>query len=355
MGLFTPSPEKKFEKAKKYYQQMKYSKAYELFSDVAHNSKGELNHQAVFHLAEMNRKGLGTQENHSLAASQYEHLARWGNVDAMRQISLYYIHGEGGKLRNFGEAFKWCGRAVESGETEAKNAWEQFYDPKYKDPVTGWETTLDSVEEAFQNYKPDQFIKNYPEDYDAFYPSVILCWLAAQDGSARAQRLLGDMFLRGLSVRTDWDEAHYWYEKAGEQRDMQACFCLGEMFAHGSEEYLEIEDALYWYEKAGELGNAQAYFYAAALKEASMVDDEYSVDALDSVICYYQKAADLGHKEAKELLETLTALRKACYDYYENGCDFELDETDHERTFKTLVNQYEAGLAASGRLAKFKP
>lgn len=316
MGLFTPSPEKKFEKAKKYYQQMKYSKAYELFGEVAGGTKGELHRQALFQLAEMNRKGLGTKEDHSMAARQYEALARQGNVEAMKQISLYYIHGQGVERRNFGEAFKWCRRAVDLGETQAKQAWEQFCDPTHKDPVTGWESTLDGIEDAFESFTP--YVKHYPKNYDDFYPFVILCWLAAQDGSARAQRLLGDMFSLALSVRDDVEEAFYWYEKAAAQNDAQAYFCMG------------------------------------TIHERIMVDNEYTVERFDDVISDYRKAAELGHREAQEALKTLAPLRDACCEYEECWPGKDADELETaEKRFGQLREAYEAELAASGRLAKY--
>ena len=69
-----------------------------------------------------------------------------------------------------------------------------------------------------------------PRDYEE---AARLYRLAAEWGSAEAQRALGDMYSRGLGVADSDDEAARWYRLAAERGDADAQQSLGRMYYFG--------------------------------------------------------------------------------------------------------------------------
>jgi len=66
------------------------------------------------------------------------------------------------------------------------------------------------------------------------------CKVKADQGNAKAQYNLGQMYRRGAGVAQDYKEAVRWYRKAVEQRNDKARYWLGVMLARGqgvSEDY----------------------------------------------------------------------------------------------------------------------
>lgn len=121
-----------------------------------------------------------------------------------------------------------------------------------------WDECIELIDEVFSSYKPSETNSHYTEEYDDFYPYVISCWLAAQEGVARAQLMIGDMYACGMGLSVDTIEAEYWYQKAGEQGYAQAYFCMGilQVYEMSLDEYTvcELENVMENYQKAIDLG-----------------------------------------------------------------------------------------------------
>lgn len=62
--------------------------------------------------------------------------------------------------------------------------------------------------------------------------SQVLLKLAKQ-GQAEAQRMLGNLYDKGLGVAQSYEKAVRWYRKAAEQRDPAAQYHLGLKYANG--------------------------------------------------------------------------------------------------------------------------
>ena len=56
---------------------------------------------------------------------------------------------------------------------------------------------------------------------------------AADQGYARAQAILGDMYFEGHGVDQNYAEAMRWYRKAADQGEAKAQFNLGVMYENG--------------------------------------------------------------------------------------------------------------------------
>ena len=87
-------------------------------------------------------------------------------------------------------------------------------------------------------------------------------WLrnAAEQGDARAQYTLGDMYYSGNGVKINKSEAANWYKKAAEHGYAYAQCILGDMYYNGDGFRINKSEAAKWYRKAAEQGDAQAQF-----------------------------------------------------------------------------------------------
>ncbi|MDX7743839.1 tetratricopeptide repeat protein, partial [Aeromonas dhakensis] len=81
---------------------------------------------------------------------------------------------------------------------------------------------------------------------------------AAQQSDAKAQFLLGSMFVQGMGVAQDDKQAVTWFRKAAEQGDAKAQSMLGSMYVQGKGVAQDYKQAVAWTRKAAEQGNAKA-------------------------------------------------------------------------------------------------
>ena len=82
----------------------------------------------------------------------------------------------------------------------------------------------------------------------------------AEQGDAKAQYNLGNMYRRGEGVPQDYILAYKWYKLAAEEGYAEAQYNLGTMYDLGSEGVVPKDDqlAIKWYKLAAEQGHARA-------------------------------------------------------------------------------------------------
>ena len=81
----------------------------------------------------------------------------------------------------------------------------------------------------------------------------------ADQGDARAQSSLGQMYFEGLGVPQDYQEAAKWFRLAGNQGDAYAQITLGVMYAQGQGVPQDFGHAAHWYRLAAEQGEGPAH------------------------------------------------------------------------------------------------
>ncbi|MDR3640771.1 MAG: caspase family protein [Humidesulfovibrio sp.] len=95
--------------------------------------------------------------------------------------------------------------------------------------------------------------------YKGNYPEAERLYLkAAEQGHARAQLRLGNMYSQSQGIRQDFREAVKWYRKASEQENAEAQFDLGVMYHKGQGVPQNYSEALKWYSKAAKQGYDKA-------------------------------------------------------------------------------------------------
>ncbi len=117
---------------------------------------------------------------------------------------------------------------------------------------------------------------DYQKGLDAYnrkdYNTALKEWipLAANRGDARAQAILGYMYVKGLGVSQNYKTAVKWYTLAAEQGNAAAEHNLGFMYHQGQGVPRNYKTAVKWYTLAAEKGIADAQhnlstMYAAGL------------------------------------------------------------------------------------------
>ena len=125
---------------------------------------------------------------------------------------------------------------------------------------------------------------------------------AAAAGDADAQYKLAALYLAGVGVPRDRNEALNWLEKAAAQNHAAAQYQLGRLYDSLNSSFRNPVKAHEWWEKASALGNADAQ-NALALKYAIgyLIDDYYPQDPCRAIALREQAAAQ-GHPQAQTSL-----------------------------------------------------
>ena len=128
--------------------------------------------------------------------------------------------------------------------------------------------------------------------------------LAAQDGHADAQLLLGDAFKLGNTVRQDPAVARKWYQKAADQGAPQAAFELGHLYAKGLGGAKDDARAMEYF-----LLSAQAGYMAAQRLLGMLYERGIGVaPSKATAIQWYGMAARQGDQEAAQALDRLRSV-----------------------------------------------
>jgi len=122
---------------------------------------------------------------------------------------------------------------------------------------------------------------------------------AAKTGDAKAQYLVGKIYIEGTGVKKDTKQAYEWFSKSADQGYGASRYELGKMFADGNGVRQNYYTAAKWYRLAATFNNnADAQFRLGELHfNGRGVEHDYG-----KAIAYYTKAAGQGHAAAQYLL-----------------------------------------------------
>jgi TPR repeat protein len=128
----------------------------------------------------------------------------------------------------------------------------------------------------------------------------------AEDGEAKAQCDLGRMYMLGLGVSQDYQQAAKWYERAAEQRLAAAQFMMGFLYERGKGVRRDYAPALNYYRAAADQGHA-----TAANNLASLYLHGLGVAKnIGAALRWYQFSAEHGDATGQSNLATLYFLGK---------------------------------------------
>ncbi|MCP4176921.1 MAG: protein kinase [bacterium] len=220
---------------------------------------------AMYNLGYMYMNGFGTEVDYVKAFNWFMKSAELGNPDAMFEIGYMYYKGLG-RRENIAKAYKWFVLAAKNDISEAMYYVASIYmNKKEYGPARWW------------------FIKS------------------ADKGNSYAMNFLGDIYIKGLSVKKNYDKAFDYYEEAAEKGNAAAMLNLGMMYSKGIGVSQNYSTALNWYQKSFDRDNKNAGYELELLYRKGFGSEDDHEMAYEK----YQKMADKGNYAAMILLGTL--------------------------------------------------
>jgi len=120
----------------------------------------------------------------------------------------------------------------------------------------------------------------------------------AEEGDAKAQYKIGEMYEKGRGTPKDLKQAFKWYQKASEQYYMKAQYRLGYMYYSGAGVSINKAKAFTFLRKPAAHGNVRAQFYLGHLYSTGQGVEKDTQKAL----MWYRRSSLGGFKLAKKLL-----------------------------------------------------
>ena len=159
----------------------------------------------------------------------YRRAAEMGDLDAMRNLGVYYEYGKGGLTKDEAKAVEWYKKAAEAGNAKAMYGLGYCY-------FNGRGGLTKDETKAVEWYQK-----------------------AAEAGNARAMCNLGNFYEYGKGGLTkDEAKAVEWYQKAAEAGYARAMYTLGKCYEDGKGGLTKDETkAVEWYQKAAEAGDEE--------------------------------------------------------------------------------------------------
>ncbi|MBA4750503.1 MAG: SEL1-like repeat protein [Alphaproteobacteria bacterium] len=234
-------------------------KAFELYAKAAEDFDDD---EAQYGLAYAYHHGWGVAQDIPLAHRWYKEAAEKGHTAAALSLGELFYYGHLGEV-NFEEAAFWYGQAAANENAAAQYSLAHLY---------------------FEGYGVSH------DDEKAFS----LASVSAHRGDTSALALLGLMHEEGRGTKKDLHEALRHYELSAAQDDGLGLYYLGRFY----DQQQHYSQALKWYNKAGEQHQVNAlerlgFFYLFGIGVTKNPSEAYA---------YYLQAAEAGSKESQRLI-----------------------------------------------------
>lgn len=152
----------------------------------------------------------------------------------------------------------------------------------------------------------------------------------AQQGDPEAQYQLAALYFEGEIIQENREEAVKWLQKSAEQGNAYAQWSLGKCYYYGVEVQIDEEKAFELAKKANEKVTFLGDYYLKMKMERDMermvelcgpeAHYELGQKYMNGTFCHrknekkaikwFQKAAEAGHRESKEILERMNAQKE---------------------------------------------
>lgn len=191
--------------------------------------------------------------------------------------------------------------------------------------------------------------------YDrANYQTAMSIWLPlAEEGDARAQNFVGEIYEKGLGIDPDYMQAASWYQRAAKQDYRAAQINLGQLYERGLGVDHSMETALSWYRKSsnidGKILKFVHYDYSdekIASMEQALKDNQAASLLQQQRIAHLAKKLDQSYAAQANTQERLRALQNK-YDLEIRGLAKQRQElAEQQQTIQTLKADLKAQLIA---------
>jgi TPR repeat protein len=222
-------------------------------------------------LGVMYENGRGVEQNHKEAVKWHKLAADKGHADSQNFLGQMYEIGQD-VPRDYKEAIKWYKLAAEQNDIFSQNNLGVIYYqgkgvPKDDEEALKWfslaaeqgneraQVNLDLLKKELDN-KNSSNAKEPSEITTEFNKLLQL----AEQGDAKAQNKLANMFRKGRGVSQDYKEAVKWYQLSAKQEYAKAQANLGTMYDKGLGISQDYKEAVKLWKAAADKGNGIAQF-----------------------------------------------------------------------------------------------
>lgn len=255
--------------------------------------------------------GFGVTQDYNQAMKWYKRAADAGDGNAMNAIGYMYYNGEG-VAQDDDEAVKWYQKAADAGCSNGMlNLGYAYCDgngaPQDDERAIKWfKKAADAGNEEAMNvigdiyYNGEGILKDTGKAVEWYEK-------AAEAGNDTSMVSLGNMYRDGKGVSQNYGKAIEWYRKAADAGNGDAMNQIGLLYWKGNvvekndcvsfgKQYIVAND---WFRKAAEAGSSSGmYNLGDSYYNGKGIEQDYQKARF-----WIQKAADLGHKNAKKWLQ----------------------------------------------------
>lgn len=239
--------------------------------------------------------------------------ANRGDPTAQNQLGVKYAQAEDGLPRDDVKAVEWYRKAANQGLPKAQTNLGDMYffgrgglSQSYLDALSWY------LKAAQQDWPDAQYRLGFMYEKGIgtgkdVAKAVQLYHSAAEHGYPEAQNLMGILYSTGADGVTEDDkQALDWFQKAADQGFAKAEKNLGDMyfFGHGIDK--DFAQALTWYGKAADQQFADAQFRLGFMYEKGLGVDPNNQTAIDQ----YTKAVRNGSVDAQRALDRLASVKQ---------------------------------------------
>lgn len=198
-------------------------------------------------------------------------------------------------LQDNEEAFKWYFRAAKNGHVDAR-----MREAMCRDEIKMTECHIDTLKMLSRAGIPDaQYELGVRYVKEKYYTRAFECFSkAAEQGDAKAQEGLGELYYKGLGVKQNYTEAFKWFSKAYKQGNAMAQTFLAKMYYGGEGVEQNYTKAFKWFAKSAEQGDLEAQHYLGGMYfKGEGIEQNYA-----EAFKWISKAAEAGHSMAQSNL-----------------------------------------------------
>ena len=132
----------------------------------------------------------------------------------------------------------------------------------------------------------------------------------ADDNSAKAQYMLGDLYYDGEFVKQDYEKAFHYFSLSANQGDSEAQYMLGELYYVGEFVKQDYERAFHYFSLSANQKNSDAQYMLGNL----YYDGEFVKQDYEKAFHYFSLSANQGDSCAKKMLKKIPNHVKIIYE-----------------------------------------
>ena len=231
------------DKANKLYNAGDYAASESYFVKGAENAPA----QSQMFVAQQYVFGMFGDVDKAKAAYWYGKAANQGDTLGMKSLAVMLANGDGVAMDKKA-ALQWLERAKAAGDTSVDLMIAELkqHIPAATPPMP----TQSSAQSVPQSTTGWEDFEN--EDYAAAFPKLLIL---ADGGDAKAQGIIGMMYLYGEGVSTDYTKALKYLEAGAASMDIDAIEALGDMYGEGEGVPKDMSKARQWFTQGAMMGS----------------------------------------------------------------------------------------------------